>query len=234
MDLQPDLPVELSDLVLALLAKDPKDRPSTVEVRAAVRRISRALPREGARPRSRSAATPVSGTAPPPAAEPAKPPEGGKTLRGIIGVSLVLGLATAVGTLALLNSGTIGAPPPPPEDLGKMTPIVPPPQAVAPAPAPAPAPSADAPPAAPEKAEPVPRGKPSGTLTLITTPESDVFGGGRKLGTTPLFNVRLTEGTHLLRLKGPDGQVHVFSVPIKSGKNTAHRLVLGELPVEGK
>ncbi len=71
-----------------------------------------------------------------------------------------------------------------------------------------------------------------GTLTLITIPEATVLRGKRELGKTPLFNQALPAGTHLLRLRGPDGKTRVLSTPIKAGENTAFRVVLAELPSE--
>lgn len=43
IDVQPDVPQALSDLVLALMAKDPAARPSMADVRAQLKRIGRAL-----------------------------------------------------------------------------------------------------------------------------------------------------------------------------------------------
>jgi serine/threonine-protein kinase len=83
--------------------------------------------------------------------------------------------------------------------------------------------------APPEKQEP---SRPKGTLTLVTTPESEVSTGGRKLGRTPLFNVPLTAGNHQLKLKGDDGVTHVFPVAIKAGQKTSYRLLLEDLPAK--
>lgn len=74
--------------------------------------------------------------------------------------------------------------------------------------------------------------KGEGTLTLITVPDSTVMRGASVLGPTPLWNAKLPAGTHLLRLKGPDGKVRLLSTPIEANKNTAFRINLADLPVE--
>jgi serine/threonine protein kinase len=71
---------------------------------------------------------------------------------------------------------------------------------------------------------------PTGKMTLIINPESEVFLGKRSLGKTPLFNVSLPEGTHLLRIVGPDKKSRKLSVPIEAGKKTMHRFSLGDIP----
>jgi hypothetical protein len=93
--------------------------------------------------------------------------------------------------------------------------------------------TAAAPPGTEEEARPARRRKAAeGTLTLVTVPECVVMRGKKELGKTPLFNVALPAGTHLLRLKAPDGKVRVLSAPIKAGEKTAFRVVLAELPTE--
>jgi serine/threonine-protein kinase len=71
---------------------------------------------------------------------------------------------------------------------------------------------------------------PTGKMTLIINPEAEVFLGKRSLGKTPLFNVSLPEGTHLLRIVGPDKKSRKLSVPIEAGKKTLHRFSLGDIP----
>jgi hypothetical protein len=97
---------------------------------------------------------------------------------------------------------------------------------------PTPAPSA---PAAqtgkkPAAAAPLVRKGPTGTLTLVTFPEAKVLKGGTALGTTPLFNVELPPGTHLLTLVGADGSKHALSVMVKAGKNTPLKVNLADIP----
>jgi hypothetical protein len=50
------------------------------------------------------------------------------------------------------------------------------------------------------------------------------------LGKTPLFNVSLPEGTHLLRIVGPDKKPRKLSVPIEAGQKTLHRFSLDDIP----
>jgi serine/threonine-protein kinase len=72
---------------------------------------------------------------------------------------------------------------------------------------------------------------PMGKMTLIIHPEAEVYFGKRSLGKTPLFNVSLPEGTHLLRIVGPDKKARKLSVPIEAGKKTMHRFSLDDIPV---
>ena len=69
-------------------------------------------------------------------------------------------------------------------------------------------------------------------MTLVTFPDSTVFDGKNSLGTTPLFNVELSAGTHLLTLVGPDGLKHRLSLPVKQGKNAPLKLELADLPAK--
>jgi hypothetical protein len=69
-----------------------------------------------------------------------------------------------------------------------------------------------------------------GALTLVILPEAEVYRNGRLVGKTPMFNQPLPAGTHLLRIKGPDGKRRKLSVPIEAGKTTSFRLSLGEIP----
>lgn len=71
---------------------------------------------------------------------------------------------------------------------------------------------------------------PTGKMTLIINPEAEVFLGKRSLGKTPLFNVSLPEGTHLLRIVGPDKKPRKLSVPIEAGKKALHRFSLDDIP----
>lgn len=72
---------------------------------------------------------------------------------------------------------------------------------------------------------------PTGKMTLIIHPEAEVFFGRRSLGKTPLFNVSLPEGTHLLRIVGPDKKSRKLSMPIEAGKKAMHRFSLDDIPV---
>ncbi len=70
----------------------------------------------------------------------------------------------------------------------------------------------------------------TGTVTLVTFPEADVFRGNQKVGRTPLFNAELPVGTHLLTLVGDDGKRRRLSVPVKVGKNKPLKMNLTDLP----
>lgn len=72
----------------------------------------------------------------------------------------------------------------------------------------------------------------SGTVTLVTFPEADVFRGKEKLGRTPMFNAELPAGTHLLTLVGDDGARHRLSLPVKQGKNKPLKMNLADLPTK--
>jgi len=115
IELMPDIPPELSELVVSLLAKDPKDRPAMAQVRAVLRQISQnlvrgsneAYPTQHARPTPRSVEPPSAKTPPlpepAPVASPGSPQQTGfqaaipKLNRLLLGVSGVL--------LALLIAG---------------------------------------------------------------------------------------------------------------------------------
>ena len=61
-----------------------------------------------------------------------------------------------------------------------------------------------------------------GKLSLSTTPWTTVFLGTRKLGTTPLFEVPLPVGRHVLKLVNPDKKIDkTLTVEIKAGQTTA-------------
>lgn len=96
---------------------------------------------------------------------------------------------------------------------------------------------ANAPSTQPASAEPARKPEPRrhharvGRLTLVTHPRAEVFEGNRRLGTTPLFGVKLSVGMHRLRLEGADGRMRMLSVPIRDGKPLALRISLSDLPV---
>ena len=69
-----------------------------------------------------------------------------------------------------------------------------------------------------------PRG--TGTLVIATTPWSEVYLGGRKLGTTPLSNVRLPAGRHTLTLRAEGKPPRRHPVVIRAGEETRVRLAL--------
>jgi serine/threonine-protein kinase len=68
----------------------------------------------------------------------------------------------------------------------------------------------------------------TGYLTVKTTPWSDVYADGRKLGTTPLADVELPAGTHVLLFKNPDQKQVRRAVTIRPGATTKLSIRLGE------
>jgi serine/threonine-protein kinase len=59
---------------------------------------------------------------------------------------------------------------------------------------------------------------PKGYLTVRTVPWSKVFEGSRLLGTTPMANVPLTEGTHTLTFVNPDLPPVKRAVTVRAGE----------------
>ncbi len=80
--------------------------------------------------------------------------------------------------------------------------------------------------------EPAPRPKSArqGGLTLVTLPAAKVYRGKQELGVTPLLNAPMPVGTHLLTLEGPDGKRRQLSVKIAAGKTEKFRLELQDIP----
>jgi serine/threonine protein kinase len=70
----------------------------------------------------------------------------------------------------------------------------------------------------------------TGTMTLAIFPEAAVSRGRTALGKTPLFNVSLPAGTHLLTVVGDDKVKRSLSVQVQAGKNTPLRFQLNDLP----
>ncbi|AKF07911.1 Serine/threonine protein kinase [Sandaracinus amylolyticus] len=66
----------------------------------------------------------------------------------------------------------------------------------------------------------------SGALTIATTPWSEVYLGGRHLGTTPLANVALPAGTHVITLRAPGRSPQRTTVTIRANETTRVRLEL--------
>ncbi|UJR79477.1 serine/threonine-protein kinase [Sandaracinus amylolyticus] len=66
----------------------------------------------------------------------------------------------------------------------------------------------------------------NGALTIATTPWSEVYLGGRHLGTTPLANVALPAGTHVLTLRAPGRSPQRTTVTIRANETTRVRLEL--------
>jgi hypothetical protein len=66
----------------------------------------------------------------------------------------------------------------------------------------------------------------NGTLTVATTPYSEVYLGGRHLGTTPFRGVSLPAGAHTLRLESPGRPSRRHRVVIEANEETRVRLSL--------
>jgi serine/threonine protein kinase len=69
-----------------------------------------------------------------------------------------------------------------------------------------------------------PRG-PTGTLRVTTTPWSEVFEGGRRLGETPM-QIELPAGRHALTLRAEGRPAHSETVEIREGEVTRVRVIL--------
>ncbi len=83
-------------------------------------------------------------------------------------------------------------------------------------------PSDDAPRAAPRR----PQSREPGTLTIASSPWSEVYLGRRHLGTTPLANVPLPAGRHVLTLRHPGRPERRVTVQIEPGRLTRERVSL--------
>ena len=71
-----------------------------------------------------------------------------------------------------------------------------------------------------------------GSVTLAIFPEALVSRGRTQLGKTPLFNVSLPAGTHLLTVVGDDKVKRELSVQVQGGKNTLFKLDLADIPAK--
>ena len=67
---------------------------------------------------------------------------------------------------------------------------------------------------------------PRGYLTIASTPWSEVYEGSRHLGTTPLANVELSSGVHVITLRAEGRPPHLERVTIRAGEVTRVRLAL--------
>jgi serine/threonine protein kinase len=161
-----------------------------------------------------------------------------KSMRWVVAMVAGAGLGlAAVAAFIYVRS----QPPPLPQTLGGPVALsmpAPPPAAVPPPPpVPAPSPAADPPkaeveappPAPPTPAPPAPAKKAvvRGKLTLDTSPWSEVFLNGKKLGDTPLINVALPAGRYTLKLVNDSRNIHsAIEVVVEPGKTTIKKLSL--------
>ncbi len=65
-----------------------------------------------------------------------------------------------------------------------------------------------------------PKQQQTGKLTVRTTPWSEVFIGGKKIGEAPFADMELPVGTYQITFKNPDHAPITKKVPIVAGKNT--------------
>ena len=70
----------------------------------------------------------------------------------------------------------------------------------------------------------------NGTVTLAVFPEAMVFRKTVMLGKTPLFNLSLPPGTHLLTVIGEDKVKRGLSVQVVAGKNSMFKMALADIP----
>jgi len=78
-----------------------------------------------------------------------------------------------------------------------------------------------------ETPPPQPQAQETGHLTLDTEPWSVVMLGNRRLGMTPLVNVELPAGTHMLRLRNPELDISTsYRVTIPANGRVTRRLVI--------
>lgn len=162
--------------------------------------------------------------------------------RTAIGVGVVVVLLAAVAWFATRGPSedekkppvVVKKDPPPPKDPPKepvkdpLVAVVDPNQPKDPPPV---EPPKDPPPKDPPPAkDPVPKPKPvaaKGKLTLDTTPYTEVFLKGKKLGDTPLVDVSLPPGIHVLTLvNDAKGIKRAIEIEIAAGKTTTKKLKL--------
>jgi hypothetical protein len=60
--------------------------------------------------------------------------------------------------------------------------------------------------------------RPTGLLTVKTVPWAKVFDGSRLLGTTPMAQVPLAEGTHVLKFVNPDLPPVTRTITVRAGE----------------
>jgi len=128
------------------------------------------------------------------------------------------------------NSAALSAVTSPPDE---MAPPPPAPEAPPPTPAPAPAPAPAPPPATATTTTPAGEARPprpprkQGRLSVLAVPWAEVFVDGKRLGVTPIDDVRVDAGKHRLRLVGPQGEVN-RDITVTSGKLKKVRVAMPE------
>ena len=67
----------------------------------------------------------------------------------------------------------------------------------------------------------------TGRLSIVTTPWSEVYLGGRRIGQTPLIGIELPEGRHVLLLKNPEEHIETrYPVRIEANQHERVRISL--------
>jgi eukaryotic-like serine/threonine-protein kinase len=158
-------------------------------------------------------------------------PDAKRSLNWVVPLSLVAGLVLLAAALFKVSGALEPEPQPqtPVYDSPVPIPHAPDDPRIAAAP-PTPGGESAAPPKE-DKEEPKKKAVRTGQVTIVTFPEATVFRGRQQLGKTPLFNVELPLGTHMLTLVGGDGVKRALSVPVREGKNTPIKVKLEEVPV---
>jgi serine/threonine-protein kinase len=153
-------------------------------------------------------------------------------LLGILGVVLAFAGVTAAWLVGRSQAPHIIAIAPTPAPAPSPAPApAPTPEPAKPEPAPAPAPQpavAAAPEPAPAQgSKPKAAPKAKGKLTIDSSPWSEVFLNGKKLGDTPLVDYPMPAGIHVLKLVNEDkGLKGSIEVEIQAGKTTVKKLKL--------
>ena len=159
---------------------------------------------------------------------PSGPAGGGlRRLAVAIAVGAVVGAAAMFAAAFMQKRSSERFVPPP--IVVNMRPPPEPPKAVEPEPAPPPPPEPVAPEPEPEPPAPVKRSRTpkKGLLRLETDPWTQVYLGSRLLGDTPLFDIELPAGDHMLRLVNQEeGISQRIQVSIRAGEKTAKKLKL--------
>jgi hypothetical protein len=75
-------------------------------------------------------------------------------------------------------------------------------------------------------ATPPPKAVPSGLLTVVTQPPTEVRFRGESLGHTPLFQAKLPAGVQTLEFILPNGKRKKVALRVEEGQNTGVRLDL--------
>lgn len=209
-----ELELKLEHARSSKLADTQPDRPS-------VQRRAPSMPERGGTISLPERATPAPVPAPArPPVEPSvssvslAPPR--RSLAPVLVIAAMLLLGGGGAYLALSTRGQVAEPRPPATIPVTQVPVAPPEKPVEPDPTPPP------PPVRPP--EPAAEDKTPGVLSIDATPWAEVTLDGKRIGETPLANVRASPGPHTLVLKNPDnGKVVKKQLTVVAGKSQAVR-----------